>query len=283
MTRLLIGGLLLLVSLSIPVATAAADDRGDERVRALVASLDKRISAIDEGEIALPALLASLTAQASPPGADKDPKKRISIVVSCGFPEQPVALTELKRKPVHLSAKLVEARLDSVLDRICSQFDGVTLVRADFIEIVPRSSALAEFGLLIPYREIEEKFMPRINPNGFNPDRYQPVMPLLVNRFLTDVPLEKALQQIAERYNQNIILAPQANSKGDTLITARLVNAPIDAAVETLANMADLRMVQKSNVFLVTTREHAAALNAERKQQLKAEKARADKENLRDQ
>jgi type II secretory pathway component HofQ len=107
--------------------------------------------------------------------------------------------------------------------------------------------------------------------NGVQPDSFQPPMPLLIHRFFTKVPLEKALQQVADRYNQNIVFTPEAQAKGETLVTARLVNVPIQTAVETLANMADLRVVRKANVFLVTTKKQAAELNAKnrKRQELK--------------
>jgi hypothetical protein len=122
---------------------------GVDRVRLLVASLDRPIKEIDKGSIALPVLIEKLCAEASLPGADKDLSKRVVIVVSVA-PPQPVVAREPEPVEIRFATRIVGSRLGSVLGQICSKLDAVVMVRDDFIEIVYRVDALAEFGLKIP-------------------------------------------------------------------------------------------------------------------------------------
>jgi hypothetical protein len=269
MSRFLICGLLFPTISVMDCAGARADEPSDDRVRFLIASLDRPIKEIKMGWIALPDLADKLGAQASLPGADKDPKKRVIIVVSV-HPLQPVFAGEQKPAEIWFATDIVGTRLRDALNQICLRIDGVAMIRDDFIEIVPRLQAFIECGLKIPEKVVKQwkkradaERLRLAGPflNGGVLDDFQPPMPPLVHCLLTKVPLQKALEQIAEHDNQNIVLALQAQVKCGTLVTARLVNVPIETAVETLANMADLRVVRRANVFLVTTKELAAELN----------------------
>jgi hypothetical protein len=153
------------------------------------------------------------------------------------------------RLQIKFYAKLVGQRLDVILDMIGQQMNGVVLVRHDNIEIVPRARAAKELGL-------------KLGPDD--------PFPTLVHQFFTKVPLEKALAQLADRYNQNILLSPTAQAKAAMPITLRLTNTPIDRAIETAAEVAELKAVRNSNIWLVTTKEHAATLRTDPPMKAKA-------------
>jgi hypothetical protein len=79
----------------------------------------------------------------------------------------------------------------------------------------------------------------------------------LVHAYLDRKPLEEALREIADAHELNIVLDPKAGEKGKTIVSARLLNTPADAALDVLANMADLKTVAIRNVYFVTTPEKA--------------------------
>jgi hypothetical protein len=195
-------------------------------------------------ETGLQALLESLSKSVSDKGFENDPKKRAMLAIDVADFQRADPTFDPERKQIRIDSKLTNVRLETVLAMICDQMEEKTtfFVRRDCIEIVPRWKAWDELGL----ERTENQMLPR-----------------LIHRIFTKVPLEQALQQIAERYNQNIVIAPQAEAKKSTVITARLVNAPVDVAVETLANLADLKLVRKQNVLYVTTNDQAAELKVE--------------------
>lgn len=245
----------------VPANRATAEEPADVRVRFLASCLDVPISELDKGDVALPFLLDTITALASPPGSDKNPRIRVTVMLDVNaFKKENEEPFDPERIQIRFHQKLVSVRFDSVLGMIAAQIDGVVLVRNDFIEIVPREKAVKELGLKL--------------------GDSQP-MPVLVNRFFTNVSPQKALQQIAERYNQNIVISPHATPAADEknvkLITARLVNVPIETAVETIANMADLKVIHKANVFYVTTKEQADVLSTDHE---KLNKATPEKKRL---
>ena len=48
-----------------------------------------------------------------------------------------------------------------------------------------------------------------------------------------------------------------------TFINARLLNVPLESAIELLAVQADLRIVKRKNAYLITGKDHANELNEE--------------------
>jgi hypothetical protein len=219
-----------LLSAALP---ASADEAAGKQLRFLVAALDRRIDWLDTGRDPNAQTFEQLAKLASLPGYEKDPSKKVRI--ECDLDSFDWAVAHIDNDD---SGKWRNMRLETALGIVGQRLPhgGVILLRDDFIEIVPRIAAEDEVGL-------------RLEP--------EEPMPVLVNRFITNTPLDKALQQIAVRYNQNIVIAPFAEAKSAMPITARLINAPIDAAVETLTCMADLRMVRQANVLYVTTKEQA--------------------------
>jgi hypothetical protein len=140
-------------------------------------------------------------------------------------------------------------------------FDAGFVVRPDFIEIVP---------LRILRQELNY-------PNGFADE-----LRSLAVGFYDKVPLHTALKDLGERYDRNVVLSPLAEKELEKTISARLLNVPVETAVETLADMADLKIVRKANVFFVTTKEQAATLTAEQEKRMKAEQERVEKTKTHD-
>jgi hypothetical protein len=56
-----------------------------------------------------------------------------------------------------------------------------------------------------------------------------------------------------------------------------LINVPSETAVQTLADMADLKLVRRPNVLFVTTKEQAAALNSENEKRANMERTQTEK------
>ena len=77
---------------------------------------------------------------------------------------------------------------------------------------------------------------------------------------------------------RTVLRSPSAEKELEKVVTARLLNVPFEIAVETLADLADLKAVRKANVLLVTTKKQATALNAEHEKRLKTERESFEKE-----
>lgn len=142
--------------------------------------------------------------------------------------------------------KLTGVRFCVILDRLVGQMGGAWVLRDGHIEITTAAAVRAE-----------------INVNDADPDAgFKRTMPL-VRSTLKDIPLRKALEDLASRCDRTVIVAPQAGEKGDVQVSARFVNVPLDTAVELLADMAELKLVRKANALYVTTPEKAEPLLAE--------------------
>src|SRR5437763_558178 len=76
----------------------------------------------------------------------------------------------------------------------------------------------------------------------------------LVSVVYKEKPLNEALADLAEEFDLNVVVAPQAGDSRMAFVTARLLNVPADKALELIAVQADLRVVRKGTAFLVTSR-----------------------------
>ncbi len=132
-------------------------------------------------------------------------------------------------------------RLSEVLRRILRRVpapSGLTYtVRDDYIEITTGTFQRAEIW------------------GGYG----GPFLPL-VNATLDKCPLEDAARQLGEQAEFTVLVDGRAAEKTKTTVSARLLNTPLDTALRLLADMADLRTIQLDNVFYITTKEKAAAL-----------------------
>jgi tetratricopeptide (TPR) repeat protein len=130
---------------------ATADFEGDipprvrRRMEFLRSALENPISEIDKGDVALPFLLDTVSALASPPGFDKDPSRRVTILVDVdAFRRETMGMFDPERVQIKFPSKLVGVSLATVLRLICEQIDGTYWVRRDYIEIVPADMAIRE-------------------------------------------------------------------------------------------------------------------------------------------
>jgi len=143
--------------------------------------------------------------------------------------------------------KLTDVKLGTVVGALLKQVEGTCLVRDTHIIVTTRAARRAELG------ERDDDAEAAIRD----------AVPLVRMTF-TDTPLRKALEELATRFDRTILIAPQAAEKADTAVTAKLVNVPLDHAVELLADMSDLAIVKKGNVLYVTTTERADKIKSQR-------------------
>jgi hypothetical protein len=175
-----------------------------------------------------------------------------------------IGIQKVEEQPVQLS-KMKNVSLARVLRLLLGQikgdvYSGAWLVRADGIEITTSYHAMVEvLGADFPSLYVEP-------PNQAN----QPVPAAL--RILEIVqadferrPLIEALQELAEPAAINVVVDPRVGDKGKTPVTATFNNVCVDTAVELLADMAELKVVQLDRVFYLTTKENAKAFEAGRK------------------
>jgi hypothetical protein len=244
-------------------ATSLAEDRADKGVRYIASRLDAPVIELDKGDSQLPLLLETIATIVTEPGADKHPEKKIHIIINEDeFKRVTGGMFDSEKVAIKIRSKLDGMPLSAVLEIICGQIDGGYMVRNDFIEILPVQSLQAElhyprgvdFDLRIIDRDLRN----------------------LVVRFFDNVPLSSAFNLLAEKYNRTILLSPKAQTALEQKVNLRLVNVPFDIAVETLADVAGLKVVRKSNVFVVTTKEQAATIGEEPEKQPKSESPRKD-------
>ena len=127
------------------------------------------------------------------------------------------------------------------------------VIRPDGVEITTRRAYLDEFF----------------------PGRDDAVLPPLVNVIFDKISLHEALAELASTTGSNVILDARQGKEGETKVTAELTNVPLEAAVQVLADMADLGVVRLGNVYYVTSLKHARQLRKqerERRQEEEKEK-----------
>ena len=122
------------------------------------------------------------------------------------------------------------------------------LVKGNTIEIVPlqRAAKVTKTGL-----STEQGDRVRLN---------EP----LVSAIFKEKPLNEAVAKIAEMYDLTVVVSPQAGDAKTGFVTARILNAPADKALELLALQCDLRVVRRGAAFLITSRDHANELFGEK-------------------
>ncbi len=133
--------------------------------------------------------------------------------------------------------------LKKILSRVPSPSGATFLVRPDRIEITTEDAVRAELRLPAAKR----------NAEGVTTER----LPPLTSEDFRKVPLDRALEVLAEATETNIVLDPRIEEKASVLITARLLNVPVETAIELLVEMAGLAVVRRDNVYYVTTAENA--------------------------
>jgi len=76
-------------------------------------------------------------------------------------------------------------------------------------------------------------------------------------------PLNEVLAEIADDHDVTILVAPQSGDARMTFINSRLLNVPIESAIELLAVQADLRVIKRKGAYLITGKDHANEMNEE--------------------
>ncbi len=141
------------------------------------------------------------------------------------------------------------------------------LIREDRFEVVARQVAS---------RDADPNYGPEeSDSSGIIPPLASRVYPTIsiVHVVSEKRTLDEVLRDLASTAEQNIVLAPQAGEKGKMTVTARMLNVRFEIALKLLADMADLQVVKRGNVWLFTSNVHAATMEAQ------AEKAQQTGQN----
>ena len=129
-------------------------------------------------------------------------------------------------------SKMENVTWGTVLRMVLAPINGVYLVKGGYVEITTRKAAFEKRALGTALKEF-------------------------VNVSAKVRPLVEVLGELAEDTGVNIVIDPRTAEKAQTFVTANLQDVPLDSAIRTLANMADLKVATLDNVFLVTTAENA--------------------------
>jgi hypothetical protein len=165
-------------------------------------------------------------------------------------------------RPRLTATRLEGMSLQRFLATVLRSMTATYLVRKDHIAIVPIAFAARETENAGPGRE----------------DLPVSLKEPLVSAVYKEKPLAEVVADLAEEFDLNVVVGPQAADARAAFVSARLLNVPADQALELLAVQADLRVVRKGKAFLVTSKDHADALFAEQqereRQQIELEKFR---------
>jgi hypothetical protein len=217
---------------------AAADREAQNRYDLLSEAMRKPVDEIEKGETFLPFVLETVAALVSDPQAN--PSKRVTILVNVeSFSKRMDSPFDPEKQRVTFTTKLACVPLEAVLQTIGEQFDAVAMVRANWIELVHREAVNEELGL----------------PPGSCPQ--------IVRGRFKDESLKEACAKIGEQRGVSIVFSPLVEEKAKTLVTTTFYNTHFEAALGTLVDMAELKIVRRANIYFVTTPQQAAELNAE--------------------
>jgi hypothetical protein len=81
-------------------------------------------------------------------------------------------------------------------------------------------------------------------------------------------PLDEALKELADATDSTLVLDGRAAEQAK-VVTATLINVPLDTAVDLLANMTGLKVVSRDRMLYVTTKDNADAMDKELKDRVK--------------
>ncbi len=134
---------------------ASSDFEGDmpprviRRMNFLKSALENPIPEIEKGDLPLNILLETVQAMASPPGSERDPSRKVTVLVdAAGIAAEAggMGMFDFDRATIKFNTKLSGVSLSTVLRLICEQLPGTCtyIVRRDYIEIVPYSVAIGE-------------------------------------------------------------------------------------------------------------------------------------------
>jgi hypothetical protein len=167
-----------------------------------------------------------------------------------------------ERKPTFSATQFRGLNPHQFLGLILGDLNATYLIRNGLVEIVPVAHAARITKSSILTSEDAQTYLA------------QPLVSIVVK----EKPLNEVVAELAELFDLNVVVAPQSGDARTGFVTARLLNVPADRALEHLALQCDLRVAQKGNVFLITSRDQIDALFNE---QLEKEKAKIEVEKLR--
>jgi hypothetical protein len=167
-------------------------------------------------------------------------KSGLLILVDTEAFKTDLQIENVHEQPVTLP-KMAGLRLSTVLRKLSGAVGGTYLVLPDHILITTPAHARPE-GWVI---------------NSL----YAPVVDVEFDK----VPVQEALREMSDLTGINIVLDARAGEKARTPVTATLNNAPVNTAVQLLADMADLESVTEKGALYVTTKENAPRLRARQK------------------
>lgn len=167
-----------------------------------------------------------------------------------------------ERKPNLAATNVRGLQLHQFLALIGESMGTTYLVRKSVIEIVPVS-----YAAKVAKAQTEQ-----------GEDGAVRLVEPLVCAVFKEKPLNEAVALLAERYDLNVVVTPQAGDAKTGFVTARLLNMPADKALEMLAVQSDLRVVRKGNGYLITSRDHANEMFNEK---LERTRQMIELENLR--
>jgi hypothetical protein len=172
-------------------------------------------------------------------------------------------------QPINVPA-MKNVRLATVIKEVADQIRGIHLIYPDHIRIVSEGRAYTVTKPLMVDYLVERPANYASCQGAVEPDNDSSIVPQdylvksgmdpLATVSFNEKPLEDALKEIGIRTNRTIVVANQVAENRKTPITGRFTNVPVDRAVETIAEMAGLKMFRKGNVLLVTTAARADVL-----------------------
>jgi RNA polymerase sigma factor (sigma-70 family) len=254
-----------------PAAVEAADEKPTAELstqanREKPSQPEKAALAISQAE--RPLKTAQLLAQKAKFGAIEDPKETLLEALT-GLADthglrfeinekafksdsvQEVAKIEIAAQgPITPTEGTLDAVLRKILARIPAASSATFLVRDDYIEITTGH-----------FLALELKH-PDVNISDSASDDWTIITtrPLVYEDF-NDVPLSVALARIADRTGINVVMDPGAEVK----VTAKFRNVRPETAVQVLADIADLEVVQTENILHVTSPAKALHLREKAK------------------
>jgi hypothetical protein len=147
--------------------------------------------------------------------------------------------------------RMVNTRLDSFLTLALESINGTFLVRRDHLEITTLKEACRECGGPWPGFDVDLDW----------PDSREAYLDFrlpFVQMAFTNRPLTAVYADLMAVYNdRNVVFAPQATQRMKVAVTGRLLNVPLNQALQILAKLGDLEAVTCGNITLITTAEKA--------------------------
>jgi len=89
-----------------------------------------------------------------------------------------------------------------------------------------------------------------------------------VNVEVEEVPLKKAVQELAKKHGINLVIDPLVKQTVDTPVTLQLDNTGVETALRLLAEMANLKAIRMGNVMFITNEAKAKKIREEEAHQL---------------